>query len=444
MVEFSRRAAAKTLGAAALLAGIGADAQADAQEAEPRIRRDVGALSPNDDDLVALRIALPRMARDDGPLSIRRQIAIHADMRWGHHHSWRFLAWHRMQMLHWERIVARVSGHDRFAMPYWNWSDDRIPPMFFDRSGPFYHARRDAGPQSRISDFIGLQVKVEGREADFLGRPADSFDYFFGAPNLGDPLDNYMGSAEQYGHNMVHIFVGGDMTTLSTSPGDPLFWFHHSNVDRIWRQWSSIWGNETYAPAWRREQLLGFVDETGRPAPPISAGEIVDVRALGYDYDRLGAFSLPAQREIWPGQAAADRSRDTQKHFTMQRVSPTIGRIFIPATVLASLIGAKGPNLDVAGFLQVNGEGYSVMLSSLSIDQSWVFKDDAVFEVPMGGMSMGVLGHRIQLEGMIPRNERALSEGVYIQAEAKPLGSHGMPVTLDNFTIEYEAEFPFA
>jgi len=45
---------------------------------------------------------------------------------------------------------------------------------------------------------------------------------------------------------------------------------------------------------------------------------------------------------------------------------------------------------------------------------------------------------------MIPRNERALSEGVYIQAEAKPLGSHGMPVTLDNFTIEYEAEFPFA
>jgi hypothetical protein len=440
MVHFTRRTAAQALGAAALFPAM----PSSAQTGGVRVRRDVNTLSHQDDNLLALRDAIPRMKADDGPLGWGRQVAIHADMRWGHHHSWRFLAWHRMQLFYMERIVARVSGHDGFAMPYWNWADDRIPPLFFNASTPFYHRRRDAGPDSRISDYIGLSVKVGNRDADFLGRPADSFDYFFGAPNHGDPLDNYMGSAEQYGHNLVHLFVGGDMTNLNTSPSDPLFFFHHSNVDRIWAQWSSIWGDANYADAWKAEVVRGYVDADGADAPGTLAGDIIDTERLGYRYDRLGALSLPAQREIWPGQPPAQRLRDTQKTFRMERVSPTVGRIFIPPQVLASLIGAKGPNLDVAGFLQVAGNGYVVLLSSLSIDRSWVFKDDAVFEVPMGGMSMGVLGHRIQLEGMIPRNERALSEGIYLQAETKPLGHSDGATALDSFVIEYDAEFPFS
>ncbi len=441
MVNFTRRAAALTGGAA--LASMFATTSGLAQGNGLRVRRDVGTLPYNDDNLLALRAAIPRMKADSGALGIGRQIAIHADMGWGHHHSWRFLAWHRMQMVYFERVVARVSGHDAFAMPYWNWGDDHVPPMFFVKNSPFYHRERTATAQSKISDYIGLSVKVGNRDADFLGRPADSFDYFFGAPNQGDPLDNYMGSAEQYGHNLVHLFVGGDMVNLSTSPADPLFWFHHSNVDRIWAQWSSIWGDGNYAPAWKREVLRGYVTEDGQDAPPIRAGDVVDMAKLGYSYDRLGTLSLPAQREIWPGVAAPNRRRDTQKHFAMERISPSIGRIFIPPEVLVSLLGARGPNLDVAGFLQVAGNGYVVLLSSLSTDQNWVFKDDAVFEVPMGGMSMGVLGHRIQLEGMIPRNERALSEGIYLQAEAKPLGNGGGMVGLESFMIDYDAEFPF-
>jgi hypothetical protein len=441
MVDFSRRDAAKALGALALAPAFSASAETETL----RVRRDVRTLSPHDDNLLALRAAIPKMKADTGPLSLGEQIAIHANMQWGHHHSWRFLAWHRMQMWHFEKIVARWSGHDDFAMPYWNWGDDRIPPMFFVKGSPFYHKERTATPDSKISDFIGLSVKVGNRDADFLGRPADNFNYFFGAPNHGDPLDNYMGSAEQYGHNMVHIFVGGDMVNLNTSPVDPLFWFHHSNVDRIWCQWSSIWGDSNYADAWKREKLEGYRSADGRLAAPVAAGDVVSPARLGYRYDQLGTLSLPAQREIWPGTALPNRRRETQKTFKMERVSPTMGRIFMPPEVLASLIGAHGPNLDVAGFLQVAGNGYVVMLSSLSIDQSWVFKDDAVFEVPMGGMSMGVLGHRIQLEGMIPRNERALSEGIYLQAETKPLGTMTgfAPVALESFVVEYDAEFPF-
>jgi hypothetical protein len=59
-------------------------------------------------------------------------------------------------------------------------------------------------------------------------------------------------------------------------------------------------------------------------------------------------------------------------------------------------------------------------------------------------VSTALLGHRIQLEGMIPRNERALSEGVYRQAQTKPLGNGGDVVVLESFRVEYDAEFAFA
>lgn len=33
-------------------------------------------------------------------------------------------------------------------------------------------------------------------------------------------------------HNLVHRCVNGNMITMG-SPNDPVFWLHHSNVDRL-------------------------------------------------------------------------------------------------------------------------------------------------------------------------------------------------------------------
>ena len=34
-----------------------------------------------------------------------------------------------------------------------------------------------------------------------------------------------------------HSFISDVDNDLFTSPGDPLFWFHHAQVDRIWTIW---------------------------------------------------------------------------------------------------------------------------------------------------------------------------------------------------------------
>jgi tyrosinase len=43
-------------------------------------------------------------------------------------------------------------------------------------------------------------------------------------------------------HNEIHDKTGGGghMSSLETSAFDPLFWLHHSNVDRLWAIWQAI------------------------------------------------------------------------------------------------------------------------------------------------------------------------------------------------------------
>ncbi|MCH9683191.1 MAG: tyrosinase family protein [Deltaproteobacteria bacterium] len=40
-------------------------------------------------------------------------------------------------------------------------------------------------------------------------------------------------------HNVVHVWMGGDMGP-GTSPNDPVFFVHHANVDRIWAKWQEL------------------------------------------------------------------------------------------------------------------------------------------------------------------------------------------------------------
>ncbi|KAL4787873.1 hypothetical protein BJX76DRAFT_268471 [Aspergillus varians] len=41
-------------------------------------------------------------------------------------------------------------------------------------------------------------------------------------------------------HLAGHSFVSGIDNDIFTSPGDPLFWFHHAQVDRIWTIWQGL------------------------------------------------------------------------------------------------------------------------------------------------------------------------------------------------------------
>ena len=79
-------------------------------------------------------------------------------------------------------------------------------------------------------------------------------------------------------HDNVHVWVGGEMSDANWAAYDPLFWAHHSMVDRLWRIWQH--DNPGAQPA---HQILerGLVFAKG---PPFKVKDMLDVKELGYEY----------------------------------------------------------------------------------------------------------------------------------------------------------------
>jgi tyrosinase len=76
-------------------------------------------------------------------------------------------------------------------------------------------------------------------------------------------------------HNGVHGWVGGAMSAVPIASYDPIFWAHHSMVDRLWYLWQ-ISPLGAAPPAALLDRVL---------APwPMTVRQTLDISTLGYDY----------------------------------------------------------------------------------------------------------------------------------------------------------------
>jgi hypothetical protein len=249
----------------------------------PRVRRAASSLSSADDDILALAEGVKIMKRRSDALSWEAQNRLHAQR--AEHGNWRFLPWHRLQVAHMERIIAQVTGHARFAMPYWDWQVDRfLPPWVLDPSSPLYERERD--PAAETLDF---QKARFAQSRDVARVSDDNFDAFCGRERAA-------GRVEAYGHNIIHMLVGGYMSSTRTAALDPVFWLHHCNVDRVWATWHQKNGDAVYPRPWKDVSMSGFTGPNGRQTGRWTASRITSTRGLGYGYDALYAplvFALP-------------------------------------------------------------------------------------------------------------------------------------------------------
>ena len=98
------------------------------------------------------------------------------------------------------------------------------------------------------------------------------------------------GNAPPNTHNLVHVWIGGDMGPAS-SPNDPVFFLNHCNVDRIWEAWRTATPGRQYVPRQsagsylfrhRRNDPLYSILTQQQPTP----GQVWNVTGL-YTYDSL-------------------------------------------------------------------------------------------------------------------------------------------------------------
>ena len=184
------------------------------------------------------------------------------------HQNIAFLPWHREYVRRFELALQTVVPG--VTIPYWPWpmapepstlfSNARIHRIFFSSS-----AQQDvgglfslAGPRSPPSWWpTGFRWRIQpALQVGFSqilrrGSASDTWPPTATAVNAVETLNETPSGVNPYWafwnrlesgarmHNSGHNIVGGYMANPVFSPNDPLFWLHHSFIDRIWSRWQA-------------------------------------------------------------------------------------------------------------------------------------------------------------------------------------------------------------
>jgi Common central domain of tyrosinase len=218
-----------------------------------------------------------------------------------------FLVWHRAYLYHFERILRAAAEDPMLALPYWNYLDPAqlgFPRLYADPVGdpptnPLYDARRENAFTLGVLQLNPAAVNTTRAFAEtrFFG-PVASLGF---AGSAGDLEPSSQGLIERNPHNLLHFaiggFIGSDpagtngagglMSEVPTAAFDPIFWAHHSNIDRLWSVWEClpgrVWGNAP-AAAWFTAQPWWFYDVEGGPQNNQRAF-YMSQKALGLSFD---------------------------------------------------------------------------------------------------------------------------------------------------------------
>jgi tyrosinase len=277
---------------------------------QPFVRRNVWTL-PSGDPTVeeyASAVAIMKARPHTDPTSWSYQAAIHGTHTtptkplWNNckHGTWFFLSWHRMFLYYFEQIVraavVQAGGSHDWALPYWDYGaggqQAQLPSAFRSPTvgghpNPLFVAQRASG----INGGGALSPAVAS-PAFALGRPKfTGVAQFGGGITPAQQFSAKTGRLEQTPHNDVHNAVGGGgwMSDPDQAAQDPIFWLHHSNIDRLWHVWnrSNPSGHKDPTdPRWRTHPF-SFFDVHGHQVQKTGA-DVVDIRVqLGYVYEEV-------------------------------------------------------------------------------------------------------------------------------------------------------------
>ncbi|KAI4296685.1 hypothetical protein L6164_036626 [Bauhinia variegata] len=297
-----------------------------------RLRVRPAAHLVNDDYLRKYKKALELMKAlpTDDPRNFLQQANIHCaycdgayhqvgfpDLDLQVHNSWLFFPFHRWYLYFYERILGSLIGDPNFSLPFWNWDSQpgmEMPKIYTDPKSPLYNTLRSSHHQpptvidldfnrnddptedGRVSTNLAImyrQVVSSGKTSRlFLGN----------SYRAGDEPDPGAGSLENVPHGPVHVWTGDntqpnyeDMGTFYSAARDPIFYSHHSNIDRMWAIWKSLGGKrrDFKDPDWL-ETAFVFYDEN-KNLVRVKVKDCLDTKSLGYVYQDVDIPWLQAK-----------------------------------------------------------------------------------------------------------------------------------------------------
>ncbi|KAE8731002.1 Polyphenol oxidase [Hibiscus syriacus] len=226
------------------------------------------------------------------------------------HNSWFFFPFHRYYLYFFEKILGNLIDDPTFAIPFWNWDAPagmQMPSFYANPNSPFYDRLRNtdhlppnlldldfngSDESSSSNDQISSNLSVMYRQMVSNGKTARLF--LGNAYRAGDEPDPGAGSLENIPHGPVHIWCADDrqpnfenMGNFYSAARDPIFFAHHSNVDRMWAVWKTLGGRRTdfTDSDWLNSAFL-FYDENANLVR-VKVRDCLDTRKLRYEYQNV-------------------------------------------------------------------------------------------------------------------------------------------------------------
>lgn len=147
------------------------------------------------------------------------------------HNSNIFLPWHRVFLLYFEEQVRAIDPE--VSLPYWDWTDDwTAGSQLFRNANGGNNGLFGFNVSGSVwqNPMTGSQYT---RSFNSVTQPTDAL-----LTNIVNQTDytTHTINLEGIPHNNGHNFIGGTMATM-VSPADPIFYLHHTMVDKVWNDW---------------------------------------------------------------------------------------------------------------------------------------------------------------------------------------------------------------
>jgi tyrosinase len=185
-----------------------------------------------------------------------------------------FLPWHRAYLYFFE--LALRDQVPEAVLAWWDWTSAASHARGIPEA--FARARVDNRPNSLFRAQVPPSARISGQPRQTSRAPA--------APDrLPTPVDiqrilalpDFLDFQQQLEdvHGAIHGWVGGQMAQIPWAAYDPLFWAHHTMIDRLWR----LWQNRHPNPVIPNDLL-----NRALPPFPMTVGQTLDIKLLGYRY----------------------------------------------------------------------------------------------------------------------------------------------------------------
>lgn len=237
--------------------------------------------------------------------------------------------WHRAYLYYFERRLQQAvpGASPPITLPFWGY--DRFGNGSGTDTVEYRRLPAECRPESVGGQnnplWIKRRIDVNAGAYSLPFRPVQTTSIVTGNSRFA----SFTANLESQPHNNVHNFLGFPMGDRFLSPRDPVFWLHHSNLDKAWEAWRAVAGHEdlttsTSLASWRRTPLPGF---SGSQFPRRLVEDFLPTNDLGYTYvDQVISLDLKGGDKL-ALMSAADVDFDSARQPTL--VQPALRAVQI-------------------------------------------------------------------------------------------------------------------